>query len=488
MKENPALKVALKHRSGIEEAYDYIERFDILETITNVGNDEVFTPKKICATMLDTLPSEVWSDKNLRWLNPCSKNGIFEREIALRLDRGLAAVIPDVEERRKHILQRMIFSLGLTRFTAHVTRRTLYYCSDAQRACDGRQARDGHFVNGYAIGNGTWFNDSEGNVLTPRAKHDFGKDGRCRYCGIRRNSVYVDPTQREQYAYEFIHHSKEELKTWLSDHFFKGDRTMKFDIIIGNPPYQLDDGGHANSNTPIYDKFVEAALALDPKYLCMIIPSRWMTGGKGLDAFRHLMLNDTHIKTLVDYTNGGDVFPASVEIKGGVCYFVRDRDHCDVCEITRHENGRTTTSHRYLKAEGSDVYIRYEEMLPISKKVRALNERPFIDLVSSQKPYGLRNDIFKDDRIDSLSAVRINDGYAVYGLAHNKRLIRYLPRTHHLMSRPAIDKYKLFVSRNQGDGHFGEKFSRPEFAGPNDICTDTYVVIGPFDTPQERDN
>ena len=214
---NEALDASKKYNTVVEEANDYIEHFDILETITNVGNDEVFTPRKTCDMILDSLPEEVWHNPLYKWLNPATKNGIFEREIALRLDKGLENVIADKEERRKHILQNMIFSIGQTKFTSNVARRTLYYCSQANRKCDGLKAPDGHYVNGYSIGNGSWFDDEEGNIKTPCTDHDFQdssghkmpasckgderKKYKCQYCGIDGASNYNDANQREKYDY-----------------------------------------------------------------------------------------------------------------------------------------------------------------------------------------------------------------------------------------------------------------------------------------------
>ena len=229
--ENEALNAEQKHKTAVESAYDYVENFDILETITNVGNDEVFTPRKTCNMMLDILPDEVWHNPNYKWLNPASKNGIFEREIAIRLDKGLEKIIPDVEKRRKHILQNMIYSIGLTKFTANVARRTLYYCSQANRKCDGIVAEDGHYVNGYAIGNGSWFDDEEGNIKTPNTDHYFeGKDKHCKYCGVKNDSKYLDANQIEKYAYEFIHIPEDKLDEYIANRFFKGDKNMNTNI------------------------------------------------------------------------------------------------------------------------------------------------------------------------------------------------------------------------------------------------------------------
>ena len=315
MNRNEALDAQNRYRSQVEKTAEYVEFFDILETINNVGNDEVFTPRKVVDMMLDSLPAEIWHNPDYRWLNPASKTGIFEREIAIRLDEGLKNIIPDTETRRKHILQNMIFSIGQTKFTANVARRTLYYCCQANRACDG-VVENGHYVNGYAIGNGTWFADTEGNIKTPCSDHTI-KNNKCLFCGIDRKSKYLDANQREKYSYDFIHCGPgDELQTFLANRFFGGDKSMKFDVIIGNPPYQLSDGGNGASAMPIYQKFVMQAKSLNPKYICMIIPARWYAGGKGLDDFRANMLNDDSIVKLVDFVNAKDCFP-NLSIGGG---------------------------------------------------------------------------------------------------------------------------------------------------------------------------
>jgi adenine-specific DNA methylase len=488
--KNIALKAQAAHTTAVQTASDYIENFDILETITNVGNDEVFTPRKICGEILDSLPEEVWHNPNYRWLNPCTKNGIFEREIALRLDEGLKEMIPDQEKRRKHILQKMIFSIGLTKFTSHVARRTLYYCNVANKKCDGIKATDGHFVNGYSIGNGSWFDTEEGNILTPNAEHNIqGKDekAKCTFCGVKESSKYVNPLQREQYAYEFIHVYHLVLEKHLQKRFFKGDKNMKFDIIIGNPPYHLSDGGAQASARPIYHLFIKQAKALNPKYLCMIIPSRWMAGGKGLDDFRDEMINDKHIFLLHDYVDCKQVFPTT-EIKGGVCYFVRELERTGKCEIVRHTANGIFKSVRFLKEEGLDVFIRDERLIPIYKKVAGHKEQSFMKIVSPRKPYGLNGDLFSAPSkygLPPISDKPINDGYTIHGLEGLKRTIKFISNDYPFTRISSLNKYKLFMPRNQGSGFFGEKFSEPILAKPGELCTETYVVIGGFERESE---
>lgn len=491
---NEALEAEGKYKTAIEEAYDYVENFDILETITNVGNDEVFTPRKTADMMLDSLPEEVWHNPNYKWLNPATKNGIFEREIAIRLDKGLEEVIPDKETRRKHILQNMIYAIGQTKFTSNVARRTLYYCSQANRKCDGLKDENGdHYVNGYAIGNGTWFNTEDGNILTPHTDHDIDpRTKKCKYCGVAANSKYLDANQREQYAYEFIHVNHLNIKRYLQDRFFGGNRTMKFDIIIGNPPYQLSDGGAQASAKPIYNLFVEQAKALSPKYLCMIIPSRWMIGGKGLDEFRQDMINDKHFSFLYDYVNSKVCFPNN-DIKGGVCYFVWDRDYLGKCNIITNTSSSIRKSTRYLKEEGIDIFVRDSTLIGIMKKVMARSETTLDTIVSARKPYGLEAETMvsaKKYGLPDFSNQKIDGGYEIFGLGDKmKRTWKYLPKDYPLPKiSPCLNKYKVFIAEAYGCGAIGEVPSTPVLSTPGQLCTETFLEIGPFNDASEAEN
>lgn len=496
--KNVALEAEKDQKSAVESAYDYLEHFDILETITNVGNDEVFTPRKTCDMILNSLPEEVWHNPDYKWLNPATKNGIFEREIAIRLDKGLKDVIPDEETRRKHILQNMIYAIGLTKFTSYVARRTLYYCSDANRKCDGIKAKDGHYVNGYAIGNGTWFDDKEGNIKTPRAEHTFDKNDRCIYCRLPKTSKYVDSLQREQYAYEFIHHKPDELLAFLQDLFFKGDRNMKFDIIISNPPYQLSDGGAGASARPIYQLFIQNAIALNPEYLSMIVPSRWMIGGKGLDDFRKQMLLDKHLAVLHDYVNAKECFPNN-EINGGVCYFVWSKKHNGKCSIYSHLNGKVNKSERFLAEKDTDIFIRFEQLISIKNKVLARRPATLDSIVSARKPYGLEAETMLSPEkygLPAFSDSPLENGFAILGLGEKgRRTIKYLPHDYPIPKvSPCLNKYKVFISEANGAaGQIGNPIpariiGRPEVAKPNTLCTETFLEIGPFKSSVEAEN
>lgn len=479
-KTNEALNAKEKYQSAVESAYDYVEHFDLLETITNVGNDEVFTPRKTVTMMLDSLPEEVWHNPDYKWLNPATKNGVFEREIAIRLNEGLKDIIPDEETRKKHILQKMIYAYGQTKFTSNVARRTLYYCSQANRQCDGiKDEGDGHYVNGYAIGNGTWFNDAEGNIKTPKAEHWFeGSKGKkkCKFCGIGEDSKYVDPLQREQYAYEFIHFDASNLRYKIKHDFFEGETTMKFDIIIGNPPYQLNDGGGTgDSAKPIYNMFVEKAIELSPKYLSMIIPARWYSGGKGLDDFRNKMLNDDRISEIHDFPETKDVFPMK-NIRGGVCYFLWDRDHKDNCKVFNHKGNSVSVKERPLLENGAETFIRYNEAISILNKIQRFKESTLDERVSSRLPFGIPSN-FEDYNAKPSSEYNV----ILFRSDRSKTSLKkcYIKEKDIVKNIEWKDRIKVLVSKASpgGDEYPHSIISMPRIAGKNSVCTETYLIV-----------
>ena len=490
---NEALDASKKYNTVVEEANDYIEHFDILETITNVGNDEVFTPRKTCDMMLDSLPEEVWHNPLYKWLNPATKNGIFEREIALRLDKGLENVITDKEERRKHILQNMIFSIGQTKFTSNVARRTLYYCSQANRKCDGLKAPDGHYVNGYSIGNGSWFDDEEGNVKTPCTDHEYEdqsgkkmpstcagearKKYKCKYCGIAGDSKYNDANQREKYAYEFIHINHLVLDRHLQNRFFGGNRKMKFDIIIGNPPYQLNDGGGTGTSAiPIYQKFIQQAISLRPKYLTMIIPSKWFSGGKGLDDFRADMLKDKHIRQLVDFENFRDVFP-TVDLAGGACYFLWDRDYNGDCLVV---NATPTTQNKKVRPLNEfEFFVRSNQSVEIVKKIKKQNKVFLSDYISPRLPFGIPTTYEPK-----------SEGVPCYFT--QKLGLQYVSKKDVSDEYGYTDKYKLLIPKAPIAGQ--TDFTKPIMiyyegniliAKPGEVCSESWLVAFASDDKAE---
>ena len=267
---------------------------------------------------------------------------------------------------------------------------------------------------------------------------------------------------------------------------------MEFDAIVGNPPYQEMDGGAQASATPVYNLFVENAIKTKPNFISMIMPARWFTGGKGLDKFREKMLHDNRLRVIHDFSNASDCF-SNVEIKGGVIYFLWNKNEQGDCNVYTHNGAEITSSAiRPLLEENCDVFIRYNEAISIFRKVKNFKENPFSEIVSSMKPYGLRGDFFKNPQkynLPNVSDDKINDGYIIYGLNEKlKRCCKYIPKDYPLPKKDNVDKFKLFMSRNQGEGGLGEVFSQPIFAKPNDVCTETFVYIGRFDTELEMKN
>lgn len=481
MKRNEALDAEKQYRTDVERSNEYVERFDILETINNVGNDEVFTPRKVVDAMLDSLPEEVWHDPDLRWLNPATKTGIFEREIAIRLDDGLKDVIPDEETRRKHILQDMIFAIGQTKFTANVARRTLYYCSDAHRKCDNIRADDGHFVNGYAIGNGTWFDDAEGNVKTPGSDHVMEK-GRCRYCGIRDDSKYLDANQLEKYSYDFIHcEPGAPLQKYLSKLFFKGDESVKFDVIVGNPPYQLSTSDKNVQATPIYQLFAMQAFSLNPRYVSMIMPSKWFAGGMStLEEFRDYMMSCKKIRYLVDYANAKDCFPAN-SIGGGVNYFLWDRDYSGFCTFTNVLSNTEDTQTRSL--DEFKILVKYNKATAILRKVRELDEPTLDQITSPLMPFGISTNVRGIEKPDDVHNITL---YA-------SNSVSFISKDGIKKGFDFLSKYKVLIGilgaehalEPDKDGQFRIITSSMKVLKPQEACTHSYFVIGQFDNESD---
>ncbi|NLW19488.1 MAG: restriction endonuclease [Candidatus Cloacimonetes bacterium] len=333
---------------------------DVLSCIANLSSDEVFTPPELVNQMLDLLPQSLWTDPQATFLDPACKSGVFLREIAKRLDKGLEKSIPDRQTRIDHIFTKQLFGLAITELTALLARRSVY-CS---KTANGK----------YSVC--TAFSNAEGNIPFDKVQHTWYK-GRCQFCGAN-EAAYERGEELESHAYAFIH-------TQNPEELFK----MKFDVIIGNPPYQLSDGGHSRSASPIYHKFVEQTIKLNPRFMSMIIPARWYSGGKGLDEFRKNMLDDRRIRRLVDFENSSDVFPG-VDVAGGICYFLWDRDNPGTCSVTSCFNEEEYTTDRDLNEFG--IFIRHSKAVPIVKKIKEI-EKASINLnevVLPSKPFGIR--------------------------------------------------------------------------------------------------
>lgn len=421
---------------------------DVLSCIANLSNDEVFTPPELANQMLDVLPDEIWSDPNVTFLDPASKSGIFLREIAKRLIDGLEDVYPDLEERLDHIYRKQLYGVAITELTSLLSRRSLY-CSKYPNSI-------------YSV---VRFDDAAGNVRFKNIEHAWS-GGCCRYCGATQKEYDRDKSL-EQYTYEFIHvDDPEEVLP------------MKFDVIIGNPPYQLSDGGNNASAMPIYQKFVEQAKKLNPRYLVMITPSRWFSGGRGLDAYRSTMLNDRRIRRLVDYEDANECFPG-VDMSGGVSYFLWDRDYNGDCTVVNMKNGVGSEQQRDLRRY--EILIRSNEAVSIVDKVLGHTNRFLSAYVSSQRPFGLRT-FAKPTKKGDLT-LRWREGKGP------------ISSSEITVGQEWIAKWKVIVSRvvyEHAGGTDAQGMRRVlsilEVLGPKEVCTETYIVVKTFDTQQEAQN
>ena len=422
---------------------------DVLNCIANLSNDEVFTPPSLANQVLDLLPQGLFRSPKTRFLDPFTKSGVFLREIVKRLDKGLEDQIPDRQIRIDHIMHNQVYGIACTELTALLARRSVY-CS---KTANGR----------FAVSR---FDNPEGNIRYEAIQHSW-VGAKCRFCGASQ-SVYDRGSDAEQYAYQFIH----------TDNPSQLTGNMTFDVIIGNPPYQLADGGNAASAKPLYHLFVQQAIRLSPRYLSMIIPARWYSGGKGLDEFRDLMLNDTRLSYLVDYFDSNDCFPG-IDLSGGVCYFLWDQQHSGDCIVRSIINGKESIIQRPLIEKGNDSFVRFNSSISILEKIKQFQESSFIQLVSSRKPFGIAT----NEKIDTEKGI---NGIKIYAYPKNG----YIESSKVSANKQSVYKPKVLISYAYGErGNFPYLVIGKPFIGEvNSCCSETYLMIGPFDTTNECEN
>ncbi len=428
---------------------------DVLLCLANLSNDEVFTPPDVANKMLDLLPQELFSDPNAKFLDPACKTGVFLREIAKRLIAGLADKIPDLQTRIDHIFHNQLYGIAITELTGLLSRRSVY-CS---KSPNGK----------YSVSR---FDTDEGNIRYRRVNHEF-INGKCRYCGA--NTTYDRGEELETHAYEFIH-------TTNAEQIFN----MKFDVIISNPPYQLSDGGGTgDSARPIYHLFVEQAKKLKPRFISMIVPSRWMKGGKGLQEFRTQMIKDTHISCIFDYEDAQECF-SEIHLDGGVNYFLWEKEYSGV--VHYHYKPRDQEfiySERFLQTAVTNTVIRDYRQITIIEKTSKGSR--FSEIVSTRNPYGFSADLFNDPQkypLADLSYIPELNKYKIFGVkgikGGAKRTVGYVYLERNEDKDGNLDKYKLFFSK----AYMTTSTVPPEIveAQPNEICTETFLQIGGFDS------
>jgi site-specific DNA-methyltransferase (adenine-specific) len=429
---------------------------DVLTCIANLSNDEVFTPPELANRMLDTLAeawaadhngANLWADKTVKFLDPCTKSGVFLREITSRLTKGLADKVPNLEERVDHILSKQVFGIGITYITSLLARRSVY-CSK-------------HANGEYSIANG--FASDAGNIWFERTEHTW-ENGRCAYCGANQGS-YDRGEGLETHAYAFIH--ADNIKARIAE-LFGGD--MQFDVIIGNPPYQLgSDGG--TRDVPIYQRFVEQAKMLQPRFLAMVIPSRWMASGLGLAEFRQTMLGDRRMRELVDYPAANDVFPG-VEVKAGVCYFLWDGAHDGECMVTTVRGGDVVGPVPRNLGE-YDVFVRDGRAISILHKVINRGESPINAILARDKEFGWTSNF------DGFHEKERRGDVPLFYIRKMKRGVGYIARKEVTKSDHLIDTWKVLVPEafNGGDAMPHQIMGKPLIAPSPSVCTQSFLFF-----------
>lgn len=427
---------------------------DVLTCLANLSNDEVFTPPDLVNDILDLLPAGLWRNPDAKFLDPVCKSGVFLREIAKRLMHGLEKKIPDKQHRINHIFSKQLYGIAITELTALLSRRSVY-CS---KTANGK----------YSICES--FSTVEGNIYFDRIQHIW-ENGKCTQCSASQ-AVYDREDSLETYAYNFIHITD-------SNKIFN----MQFDVIVGNPPYQLRDGGDKSEEArqrggamPLYHKFVQQAKKLNPKFLTMIIPSRWFAGGRGLDDFRNEMLNDSRISTLVDFPIASDVFPG-IKLNGGVCYFLWDRDFKGETKIISCLNGEQNEMTRKLNEY--ETLVRFNQAVPIVKKVMAAQFEDMSRFVSHQKPFGLRT----YEKPSGKGTIMLYSNKEI-GLIEEQKITQ---------GKEWLNTWKVFTSMGYGEGGESRPYPRmitgkPIVASPQSACTETYIVVHGTSTEKEAEN
>lgn len=436
-----------------QNIYTQSSQPDVLEVIANLSNEAVFTPPRVANAVLDLLPEHVWTDPALRWLDPGSKTGVFPREITKRLMAGLTDAIPDEQERLDHILKNMVFAIATESMTALMARRTLYCSKDASSELSAVQLAC-----------------SEGNIWHRRVEHNFDKKGRCVECGG--NKALLEQDGRDNKAYGFIHESGKKL--------IEQEFAMKFDVVVGNPPYQMTGGGGGTNDTPLYHTFVENAISLNPSYIAMIIPSRWMAGGRGLDTFRALMLGDRRLRVLVDFSKMDSLFPG-VDFEGGVCYFLWDREHSGDCEST-FVQGEERIGPQHRSLDEFDVFVRDSRAIAILRKVFDSSASTLSDMVSGDTPFGLATNF-----VGFRKGARREGDLELHMTISGKRVEKWIPAETVSKNTHLINKWKVFIPEAYGERGAIPAFviGPPKIGRPWSVCTQTFLSAGPFRTKSE---
>lgn len=432
---------------------------DVLTCLANLSNDEVFTPPEIANQMLDLLPAEIWQDSNATFLDPACKSGVFLREIAKRLIVGLADEFPDLQQRIDHIFHKQLYGIAITELTSLLARRSVYCAKYANSP--------------YAI---TRFDDISGNIRFKRLKHNW-YNGKCAFCGASQ-SEYERGDDLESHAYEWVH-------TLTPEEIFG----MKFDVIISNPPYQLSFGikgtNSANAKS-IYNEFIENAIKLNPRYLCMITPSRWMTKtAQGIpEKWVDEMLHCNKFKIIHDFENASDCFPG-VEIKGGVNYFLWQREYSGKCHYYFHSlQGQVLERYDYLDSKTAGIVVRDPSVYSIIEKIESIEGEYYKKIDNNFSGLVSAKHFFDDSKLltsnwkgyasekDTIHTIKY------YLNIDRNRTFKWISNMQLPKNKATKNLHKVYIPAAGGSGNDDQVLGKPFYGEPNSVCSQTFLVIG----------
>ncbi len=417
---------------------------DIFELIPNQKNNQIFTPRKVVKMMVDGLEKEnpeLFRRTDSTFIDLYMKSGMYITEIVKKLFANTRHHYSSDAECVKHILEHQVYGLTPTKILHDITQSYIFGFDDTNEISN---------------------KNFKQHDLLPEAK----------------NGTVV---------------------TKLGELYNGGDM-MKFDAVVGNPPYQVSDNGGERedgsinaSSSPVYDKFFESAKQLDPTNISLVMPARWLSGaGKGLGNFSKDMIADRHIKSFDLFIDSKKVFP-SVDIKGGVCWFVWNKNHNDKAQITVTTSTESSSAERFLDDTGTGVFIPFSELSSVLSKVKSVDfiESKNMQMITSvRKPYGLSTDVIKSPSKYGLpkiyDAKQSNDDLELWGLENTKRVLKYLPKNYPLpLGVETIGKWKVFLPYAYGAGSLGEVIPTPILGTPIQVCTETFLRIGAYDSEFE---
>ena len=434
---------------------------DVLSCLANLSNDEVFTPPEVVNQMLDLLPQELFSNSNTKFLDPACKTGVFLREIAKRLLVGLEKEMPNLQERIDHIFHKQLYGIAITELTSLLSRRSLY-CSK--------------YPNGpYSI---TRFDDPEGNIRYRRVNHTWDKNGKCVFCGASKEQ-WDRGKNLETYAYELIHTSN------LEEIF-----NMKFDVIISNPPYQMTfgiEGGNSSNAKSIYNLFIDKAIKLNPRYICMITPSRWMTKtAQGIpDIWIETALHSNQFKVIHDFEDASECFPG-VEIKGGVSYFLWEKGYKGKCGYYFHKSSLQTPIYRYdyLDSKNAGIVVRDPQAYSILEKIEYIEGTYYNDTTKNFSGLVSAKHFFDDSKYLTSNwkgyKDKQNSDYNIkyYLNVDRERTFRWINNSQLPKNKETKDLWKVFIPAAGGSGYDDIILGKPFIGEPGSVCSQTFLVIG----------